>query len=206
MLLGTCKDMHVLLHFFSVSNLAAWPREGGEHHYPSWIFKAMGEREGAQNKEGYVIAHGWGRRDDSCRMVKVRGREWAVEMPWISSFSGIGFPWERAPCYRISTWTCRLPALLGWQPVGALAKLEKRAHFLYATYLIRLSTHGITLPLTPTFPFRMILLLVQQPAFHFAHSSSRFIRNISSLMQVTCLTLLPRRLFHCQCVVLVDCF
>lgn len=47
---------------------------------------------------------------------------------------------------------------------------------------------GITFPLTPTFPFRMTLLLVRQPAFHFAHSSSRIIRNIPILMQVIWLT------------------
>lgn len=51
---------------------------------------------------------------------------------------------------------------------------------------------GITFPLTPTFPFRMTLLLSQQPAFHFAHSSSRIIGNIPILMQVICLTLLRR--------------
>lgn len=57
-------------------------------------------------------------------------------------------------------YTCGLRARLGWQPEGVWLNC-KRAHFLYATYLIRLSMHGITLPSTPTFPLRRALSVVQ---------------------------------------------
>lgn len=86
------------------------------------------------------------------------------------------------------TRTGRLMCCSFLQPGGEVRTKQKRAHFLCATYLIRLSMQGITFPLTTTFPFRTNPPLVQQSPFDSVHSSSRIIRNIPILMQVRCLT------------------
>lgn len=88
--------------------------------------------------------------------------------------------------------------LLVLQSGGEVRTKQKRAHFLCATYLIRLSMQGITFPLTTTFPFRTNPPLVQQLPFDSAHSSSRIIKNIPILMQVRCLT------FSCTAAPFID--
>lgn len=56
---------------------------------------------------------------------------------------------------------------------------HRRARFLFATYLIRLSMQRITFPLTTTFPLTSPALdSCSRSPFDSAHSSSCIIRNI----------------------------
>lgn len=171
---------------FCVSKLSPWPREEGEHHYPSWIFKAVGEREGVQKRKGNVFAHGWGKGwqlQDGQGQRKTASSRNALniiissELPFHEDMLHISeFLSEHAGCghhlvgsQRGSGWTVKESTF----PLCYIFNKPKHARN-YFPLNVHISFQNDSFPCI----------------IHFAHSSSRIIKNIPILMQVICLTLL----------------
>ena len=103
--------------FFSVSKLSAWPREEVEHHYPSSIFKATGERCVCRTRESTYFLMAEEEEMTASGMSRSGGRKCFkyYNLPW-----RITFLWSHI--LRCFTWMCNALGITWLAARGGLAK------------------------------------------------------------------------------------